>query len=383
MELLHSVTTAEEKNYKKVASTVSFSFSYDCPFFYLGKNQQASTLTADSETKRYYSENYLSARTRLLRIIELKQASPELIIIDVPFVKSEIKRFVSWLRGMEELQNIPLVYNKTAISDLQIEELQQMRLVDDIMDFSANQKELTKKVKFLKKVKEHGKKEPNSVNHISKKIVFTARNKANYSLKRILDITIASVLILVSLPILLLIAIAIRIESKGPILYAANRAGRGFKIFKFFKFRTMVVDADKKVADLVKLNMYNTDSTTAKFFKLKDDPRVTKVGAFLRNTSLDELPQFFNVLKGDMSIVGNRPLPLYEAATLTTDEWAERFMAPAGITGLWQIKKRGTADMSDEERINLDITYARSNSFMNDIWIMVNTPTALLQKTNV
>jgi lipopolysaccharide/colanic/teichoic acid biosynthesis glycosyltransferase len=107
------------------------------------------------------------------------------------------------------------------------------------------------------------------------------------------------------------------------------------------------------------------------------------VGAFLRNTSLDELPQLFNVLWGDMSLVGNRPLPLYEAATLTTDEWAARFLAPAGITGLWQIKKRGHNEMSVEERINLDITYSQKYSFMYDLWIMANTPFALIQKSNV
>jgi len=88
-------------------------------------------------------------------------------------------------------------------------------------------------------------------------------------------------------------------------------------------------------------------------------------------------------LMGDMSLVGNRPLPLYEAETLTTDDWAARFMAPAGITGLWQIKKRGQDDMSVEERIGLDIAYANRNSFMYDLWIMANTPTALIQKSSV
>ena len=145
----------------------------------------------------------------------------------------------------------------------------------------------------------------------------------------------------------------------------------------------MVVDADKQVVDLQNLNLYNTGEGGPNFFKIKNDPRITRLGSFLRNTSLDELPQLINVLKGDMSIVGNRPLPLYEAATLTTNEWAERFMAPAGITGLWQVNKRGKPEMSVEERINLDITYARDKSFIKDILIIANTPSALLQKTNV
>ena len=146
----------------------------------------------------------------------------------------------------------------------------------------------------------------------------------------------------------------------------------------------MEVDADKKVEQLSHLNQYNaTENQGPVFFKVTNDPRITKVGAFLRNSSLDELPQLINVLRGDMSLVGNRPLPLYEAETLTTDEWAKRFMAPAGITGLWQIKKRGQDDMSVEERIALDITYANKNSFTYDLWIMANTPSALIQKSNV
>src|ERR1700692_3772200 len=112
------------------------------------------------------------------------------------------------------------------------------------------------------------------------------------------------------------------------------------------------------MSELTHLNQYDAAGRGPVFFKINNDPRITKVGAFLRNTSLDELPQLLNVLLGNMSLVGNRPLPLYEAATLTTDDWAKRFMAPAGITGLWQIKKRGKEDMSVEERINLDIVYA-------------------------
>ena len=147
----------------------------------------------------------------------------------------------------------------------------------------------------------------------------------------------------------------------------------------------MIPDADKKLNELADLNIYDSnDNETTAFFKVINDPRITKVGSFLRNSSLDELPQLFNVLKGDMSIVGNRPLPFYmKLASLTTDEWAERFMAPAGITGLWQISKRGNKNMSTEERISLDIDYARHQSLKADLLIMLKTPTALIQKSNV
>jgi lipopolysaccharide/colanic/teichoic acid biosynthesis glycosyltransferase len=203
------------------------------------------------------------------------------------------------------------------------------------------------------------------------------------SIKRLLDIVLASLALLILSPVFLLIALGIKITSKGPIFYTSLRAGRGFRIFDFYKFRTMEVDADKKIEALAHLNQYTTGDTGPLFFKLTNDPRITKFGQFLRNTSLDELPQLFNVIKGDMSLVGNRPLPLYEAATLTTNEFVERFMAPAGITGLWQVKKRGKAEMSIEERINLDILYARRSNLLYDLRIMASTPAALWQKSNV
>jgi lipopolysaccharide/colanic/teichoic acid biosynthesis glycosyltransferase len=201
--------------------------------------------------------------------------------------------------------------------------------------------------------------------------------------KRMFDIFVSGTLLLLLSPLMALIALAIRLESRGPIFYIAKRAGRGYQVFDFFKFRSMRVDADQQIASLSHLNQYDASSGKPVFFKLNNDPRVTRVGNFLRNTSLDELPQLFNVFIGDMSLVGNRPLPLYEAATLTTDEWATRFLAPAGITGLWQIKKRGKAEMSVEERIQLDIDYANKHGFLFDLYIMALTPAALVQKSNV
>jgi len=203
------------------------------------------------------------------------------------------------------------------------------------------------------------------------------------NIKFLFDALFALVAILFLTPVFIVIAIAIKLESKGPVFYSSLRTGVGFKIFKFFKFRTMIVDADKQMDEFKGLNIYTSGSDQANFFKINNDPRVTKIGAFLRNTSLDELPQLFNVLKGDMSIVGNRPLPIYEATTLTTNEWAERFMAPAGITGLWQISKRGNPEMSTQERISLDINYARNRSTIRDLKILIRTPFALKQKANV
>ncbi|RZK37602.1 MAG: sugar transferase [Pedobacter sp.] len=198
-------------------------------------------------------------------------------------------------------------------------------------------------------------------------------------LKRGFDLVSSlSALILLS-PVLLVIAILIKLDSKGPIFYTSKRVGTGYKIFNFYKFRSMRVDADKEVENLKKDNQYGDSA----FFKIQNDPRVTKLGTFLRNSSLDELPQLLNVVNGDMSIVGNRPLPLYEAELLTTDEWSMRFLGPAGITGLWQIIKRGKSDMSDRERKKLDNFYTKKFSIWLDLKIVFMTIPALFQSEKV
>jgi lipopolysaccharide/colanic/teichoic acid biosynthesis glycosyltransferase len=197
--------------------------------------------------------------------------------------------------------------------------------------------------------------------------------------KRLFDLTIAGTALLCISPILLIIIILIKLDSKGPVFYTSKRVGTGYKVFDFYKFRSMRINADKEVENLKNDNQYGASA----FFKLKDDPRVTKLGSFLRKSSIDELPQLFNVVKGDMSIVGNRPLPLYEAEQLTTNEWSMRFLGPAGITGLWQIIKRGKSDMSDRERKKLDNFYNKKTSLWFDLKIVLMTFPALFQKEKV
>ena len=179
---------------------------------------------------------------------------------------------------------------------------------------------------------------------------------------------------------MLFIVLAIRLTSRGPILYKSKRIGTGYEEFEFLKFRSMVPDADKKVAELMAQNQYGADGV---FLKVKNDPRVTWIGRIIRNTSLDELPQLFNVLRGDMSIVGNRPLPLREAEQLTSEEWSERFLAPAGITGRWQTSGRGKDTMDVASRMSLDIEYARTYSPWEDLKILFKTFGAMKQDANV
>ena len=197
--------------------------------------------------------------------------------------------------------------------------------------------------------------------------------------KRILDIILSATALVGLSPILAIVATLVKIDSKGPIFYSSKRVGTGYKIFDFYKFRSMRIGAEAEVASLADKNQYGN----ATFFKVQNDPRITKLGSFLRRTSIDELPQLLNVLKGDMSIVGNRPLPLYEAEQLTTNEWSMRFLGPAGLTGLWQISRRGKKDMSDTDRKKLDNFYAKNYSMLLDIKIIFKTIPALIQKEKV
>lgn len=197
--------------------------------------------------------------------------------------------------------------------------------------------------------------------------------------KRVLDLILSLMALIFLLPLFIIVAILIKIDSPGPVFYLSKRVGTGYKIFDFYKFRSMRIGADAELASLKSKNQYEGSS----FFKFENDPRITKLGAFLRNSSIDELPQLINVVKGEMSLVGNRPLPLYEAEQLTTNEWSMRFLGPAGLTGLWQISKRGKKDMSEKERKQLDNFYAKNYSLWLDIKIILKTIPALIQKEKV
>jgi len=262
--------------------------------------------------------------------------------------------------------------------------------------------------------------------------------------KRLFDIVFSTLGIIILSPVFILTAIAIRLESKGPVIFKSKRVGTNYTIFDFLKFRSMYADAESRLkevaategnqyaaeksdvqekpvitaplgneAEMMMMNMgmesdmmisddevmlvgddyvvaesdYNKEKEEEinnAFVKIENDPRITKVGRFIRKYSIDELPQLFNILKGDMSIVGNRPLPLYEAEKLTADASIDRFMAPAGLTGLWQVEERGKGGMmSAEERKQLDIKYGQNYNFKMDMQIIFRTLTGFVQKQNV
>jgi exopolysaccharide biosynthesis polyprenyl glycosylphosphotransferase len=183
--------------------------------------------------------------------------------------------------------------------------------------------------------------------------------------KRLLDLFLIAI---VGIPALLLtgiIALAIKLDSPGPVFYAADRVGRSGKLFKMYKFRSMVVDADRRKKDLEALN-----EADGPIFKIKNDPRLTRVGKFLRRSSLDELPQLWNVLRGQMSLVGPRP-PLQEEVDQYKPWHRQRLAVIGGLTGLWQVS--GRSDLTFDELCLLDIYYIENWSLALDIRILLQT----------
>ena len=259
--------------------------------------------------------------------------------------------------------------------------------------------------------------------------------------KRTFDIVFSLIALIILSPVFIITAIAIKLESKGPVMFKSKRVGTNYTVFDFLKFRSMFMDSDKRLKELSKtqnqysdkveepaipvghfdanvdvnstiggdlgaemlisdeevmlvgddfvvsetnFNKKKNEEINNAFVKIENDPRITRVGHFIRKYSIDELPQLVNILKGDMSVVGNRPLPLYEAEKLTSDDSIDRFMAPAGLTGLWQVEKRGdSGKLSAEERKQLDITYGQTYNFILDMKIIFKTLTAFIQKDDV
>ncbi len=386
---------------------------------YIGNNPEAISAFGQlsEEFKIHQSPNGLKA------LSYLKEGSkPDAIVCEARLQGMNGIEVGKMIRGLTDLDKTPFVIF-TFEKDAEITKaaFKARAIVDDIYLYPFDLHKLNVRIKYLINYYEtiKDKKKPDSAFN-EYKIPF---------LKRAFDIVVSSIALLLLSPILIIVAIAIRLESKGAVIYKSKRVGTGYKIFGFLKFRSMDTGADKKLGDLKHLNQYSQTETendsfdtscpeceklgddeycspilyikglkicehwyieqkkkqeASTFVKIKNDPRVTKIGNFIRNTSIDELPQLINVFKGDMSIVGNRPLPLYEAEQLTSDDWSARFMGPAGITGLWQVELRGKKGvMSEEERKALDNKYAESYSFWGDIRLILRTIPALLQKENV
>ncbi|MCA0364638.1 MAG: sugar transferase [Bacteroidetes bacterium] len=354
---------------------------------------------------------FLSTSIKEAQELLEKGVIPQAIVTDLYLNNENGKSLIGFLKNDEQFKSIPLiVLSGDEKSNTRIECL--TLGADDYIVKPFHPEELTVRIEklimksdadFLKK----------KVENINLQNQISVPNPAPSFRKRLFDIFISSLALLALSPLLVIVAILIKIDSKGPVFFLSKRIGSGYKVFELYKFRTMKVGAEKMIANMGHLNMYSAPqeeiskkiseegelindegwqseghilekkSGESAYLKFKDDPRITKLGNFLRNTSIDELPQLINILKGDMSIVGNRPLPLYEAEKLTSDQAAARFMAPAGLTGLWQVSKRGRGEMSAEERQELDNEYAKNHDWKMDMKLVAKTFPALFQSENV
>ena len=195
--------------------------------------------------------------------------------------------------------------------------------------------------------------------------------KGAYLVKRVLDIVASAILLVLLMPVFLTVAIAIRLEDPGPILFKQKRVGRWGALFTMWKFRSMYTDAEERKKELMAQN----EMEGGVIFKMKDDPRVTKVGRIIRKASIDELPQLWNVLKGDMSLVGPRPPVPQEVNEYSLSDRRRLEVIP-GITCIWQVS--GRSDIPFDQQVELDVQYIQSQSFWTDIKILLKTVPALL-----
>jgi lipopolysaccharide/colanic/teichoic acid biosynthesis glycosyltransferase len=191
------------------------------------------------------------------------------------------------------------------------------------------------------------------------------------AVKRGLDLLVCGAALLVLSPFLALIALAIKLQDGGPVLFVQTRVGKGGRPFRFYKFRSMVRDADRLKKQLMELNQHEDQRT----FKMKRDPRITPVGRILRRASLDELPQLWNIVKGDMTLVGPRPALPAEVALYTPEDHRRLEVTP-GLTCLWQI--RGRSELPFEEQVKLDVEYIQTRSVLRDLEILAMTLPAVI-----
>lgn len=385
-ELLSDNPVMDHKTISQDPGQGKISYNSDSPFkenkklLLVGENAKfICNNMADLNYDLVAFEESIPALSWLEKVSKSRYDIPHAIICDLDLLEGDAYTLFGNIQHNSKLKAVPFIviskhYNK-------LDKVKALETgIDDFYSLEFNAEDLHNRITFLQQFK----KEKAELMYSEDQPFRTHRFKT----KRAFDFLFALCVILLISPLLLLIALIIKLESKGPIFYISKRVGTGYQIFDFYKFRSMRQGADSEIEKLKHLNQYGKDKKKSlfdddAFVKFDNDPRITKFGHFIRKTSLDELPQLFNVLKGDMSIVGNRPLPLYEAEQLTKDVWAKRFMAPAGITGLWQVTKRGKKEMSVEERMELDIEYANNYSFAMDFKIIMKTFPALLQKEQV
>lgn len=288
--------------------------------------------------------------------------------------------FDFWIEHFDHGKKIPFIILDDEKNQETIEKALKLK-IDDVYTKPVNAETIASRIHFLKKIKPLS--DPDS-------IIKTATKWYQITFfKRILDLIFASLGLLIISPLLLIVCVAIKIESRGKVYSISQRVGTGFKVFNLYNLRSRYSIPDKRSQELSHLNQYLKEAHPVYAEKnAENDPRLTKVGYIIHKTGIDKWLQLINVIKGDLSLVGNRPILLFEAELLTVDDWNDRINGPAGMTGLWRIKThRNYKSLPTEDRKILDNRYSkiaiRKYPFWKDLLIILRTIPALFQKKNV
>jgi lipopolysaccharide/colanic/teichoic acid biosynthesis glycosyltransferase len=274
------------------------------------------------------------------------------IFIDLPFCYTSFHVFLSETEKIRTLSNVPVILNIRNLTPEEISFVRKKKMADELIDFKVEMASIHEKIEFLRIISL-------SIADNQSNIKIEQKPSAVYPdtffLKRTLDIILSLLLMIALSPLFVLIALAIKLESRGPVFYNSYRAGRGFRIFKLYHFRTMKVGADRMLNSFVKLNTFNNFGHAPVFLAPQNDPRFTKLGRFLTQSGLNKLPGLINVLYGNLSFVGKDPLHLYEAASLTNNESADRFVKNSGLSGMWKFSLKRWASFSTSANSMSDI----------------------------
>jgi lipopolysaccharide/colanic/teichoic acid biosynthesis glycosyltransferase len=326
------------------------------PFFYIG------TQTRNTEKlKEHFEFGYLSitadnAIFTLKRLLKKQEGViiPDMIIAEGTLGTEQLVELHKFIYSHRIMADVPFIVEANGLSRNELAGFKRYTFIDELLflnEFTAPA--LLRKASFLKKMKQKRVQQPENC---KVETSFSTYPDVRSVLKRGLDLLISSTLLAMLSPVMLLIALAVKLDTGGPVLFGTIRTGRGFRIFNLYKFNTIIQDEDKK----------------------KNGASISRIGMFLRKTSLDELPLLLNVWLGDLSLRGHRALPLYEASRLTTNTCANHFLSAVGITG-WQNPKNELEAIPADAALTTD---GDKSDLLYDIWLMANKPAAVIPKTN-
>jgi lipopolysaccharide/colanic/teichoic acid biosynthesis glycosyltransferase len=325
-------------------------------FFYVGTQPRNTAKLKDAFEFGYTSVSAEGAIFSLKRLLKKQDAVtiPDMIIAEAGQGTEHLVELHKFIYDHKIMADVPFIVEVSGLPKEELARFKRYAFIDDLIvlnEFAPA--ELLRKVNFLKQMKQKQRQQP-QVGKVE--TAFRMYPDVRAVVKRGLDVLISSTLLLALGPVMLLIGLAVKLDTGGPVLYSTIRTGRGYRIFNLYKFNTIIQDADKR----------------------KNGAAISRIGMLLRKASLDELPQLLNVWFGHLSLVGHRALPLYEAARLTTNAGADHFLAAAGLTG-WQVQKNSEAVLPADAPVEPG---ADKSDLLYDIWLMANKPSAVIHKSN-